>query len=407
MMGQKEQKERARRGRPGTQRGLVWLTVGARPAGADARLRGGGWGVKRKSHFSIIGATPNILLRSSVMRSAALVLMVVLLCCGVGFADEELALKKGDLKVVFSGLLEAEASYVGETGRVSAEDYTADIVCATAQFGLDALLKERLQGKLVLLWEEDDTEPYDLDEGWLRLNIGKFCVGGGRRYLNFGVFESMFVSDPLTLELGETSASAAFFGFEKAGLTVEVLVFNGDVEKADAAPDRLDALNLGIQWSKQPITLHLGWVSELAESDGVPDGLTDVDHHVGGVCGFCMVELGKFKLILEAVSGLRRYASADLDVNSDGRGDKPFAWGFEAQLTGLNVKELGEMGVGLRIEGAGEVKLPKLRYGVAVGVDVADGLSVTAETLLWQHDKAVSDGLERGYGFALQISYEF
>jgi len=341
------------------------------------------------------------------MKSAALVLMVVLFCCGIGLADEELALKKGDLKVVFSGLLEAEASYVGEAGRASADDCVADVVCATAQFGLDALLKERLKGKLVLLWEEDDTEPYDLDEGWLRLNLGKFFAGGGRRYLNFGVFESMFVSDPLTLELGETNASAAFWGLEEAGLTVEVLIFNGDVEKAGAAPDRLKGLNLGIEWSSEPLTLHLGWVSELAESDGVLDGLTDVDHHVGGICGFCMVELDRFKLILEAVLALRRYAAADLDVDGDGRGDKPFAWGVEAQLCGLSVKGLGEMGVGLRIEGAGEVGLPKLRYGVAVSLDVADGLSVTAETLLWEHDEAASGGLERGYGFALQLSYEF
>ena len=362
---------------------------------------------REKSHFFVIDATLHILLRGSVMRSAALTLIAVLFCCSVGFADEELALKKADLKVVFSGLLEAEASYAAETGRVSAEDYAADIVCATAQFGLDALLKERLHGKLVLLWEEDDTEPYDLDEGWLRLNIGRFYVGGGRRYLNFGVFESMFVSDPLTLELGETSASAAFFGFEKAGVTVEVLVFNGDVGRADAAPDRLDAFNLGIQWSSQPVTLHLGWVSELAESDGVLDGLTDVEHHVGGVCGFFMVELSRFKLILEAVLGLRRYASGDLDVDGDGRGDKPSAWGVEAQLTGMRVERLGEASVGLRIEGAGEVELPKLRYGVAVCFDVADGLSVTAETLLWEYDEAVSGGLERGYGFALQISYEF
>ena len=341
------------------------------------------------------------------MKPAALVLIAVLLCCGVGLADEELALKRGDLKVVFSGLLEAEASYVGEAGRGMAEDYGADAVCATAQFGLDALLKERLHGRLVLLWEEDDTEPYDLDEGWLRLNLGKFFVGGGRRYLRFGVFESMFVSDPLTLELGETNASAAFFGFEKSGLTLEALVFNGDVEEAGAAPDRLNGLNLGVEWSSGALTLHLGWVSELAESDGVLDGLTGVDHHVDGVCGFCMVELGGLKLILEAVLGLRRYASVDLDVDGDGRGDRPFAWGFEAQLGGLGVKGLGEMGVGLRIEGSDEVELPKLRYGVAVCVDVVDGLSVTVETLLWEHEEAVSGGLERGYGFALQLSYEF
>jgi len=48
MTGQREEKGRARRGGPGTQRGLVWLTVGGRPAGADARLRDVGCDVKRK-----------------------------------------------------------------------------------------------------------------------------------------------------------------------------------------------------------------------------------------------------------------------------------------------------------------------------------------------------------------------
>jgi hypothetical protein len=44
----------------------------------------------------------------------------------------------------------------------------------------------------------------------------------------FGTFETHLVSDPLTLEIGETNETAVVAGFARGGFGGAVYVFNGD-----------------------------------------------------------------------------------------------------------------------------------------------------------------------------------
>lgn len=333
---------------------------------------------------------------------------LVLSSVGISAADEEkVRLTKGKWDLRLSGLLEMEATYAGETGRTDPDDYSADIVCATIQFDLKLLFAEHLEAKIVLLWEEDLTEPMDIDEGWLRLNAGKFFFGGGRRYLNFGVFETNFISDPFTMLLSESQESAFFCGYETELFTIEAVVFNGDVEERGEASDRLMGYNLGLEVKKGILSVHFGWVSELADSDWVLADVGEVENHIDAFCISLKITPKNLCFLLEAVTALARYSSTELDLNSDGEGDKPLGWGAEIQIKVGKLKGFGEITIAFRIEGTKEAPLPILRYGSTLLVEFLDGASIRFETLFWENDEAVSGGLRNGYGFGLQFSYEF
>ena len=106
---------------------------------------------------------------------------------------------------------------------------------ATMELGIDAEVNEYVSGHVLFLWEEDDTEPIDLDEGFITLSGGDACPGYfsvGKMYVPFGNFESNMVSDPLTLEMGETRESALQAGFDVDGFYGSVFAFNGDIDEA-------------------------------------------------------------------------------------------------------------------------------------------------------------------------------
>src|SRR6056297_3194081 len=105
------------------------------------------------------------------------------------------------------GLLELEASY----SDVEGGDESSDLVLATAQLDVMIDINDHLSGYVILLHEEDDTEPIEVDEAAFTLARtidalgGEIAFTGGKLYVPFGMFNSSFISDPLTLELGETN----------------------------------------------------------------------------------------------------------------------------------------------------------------------------------------------------------
>ena len=121
-------------------------------------------------------------------------------------------------KITLSGLLEAEAGYNRfEPDRANEpDDEDSNITLSTFELGLDAELNRHVSGHALVLWEEDDTEPVDLDEGFITFTGTEEIpayLHAGKLYVPFGVYDTVFISDPFTLELGETRKSAVFAGY--------------------------------------------------------------------------------------------------------------------------------------------------------------------------------------------------
>ncbi len=104
-------------------------------------------------------------------------------------------------EVTVSGAVEVELGF----GDDFAGKSQSDIALATVVLGVDAKINDRVTGHVALLHEDDGTEPMEVDEGIISIDLENgWYFNGGRMYVPFGVYESNLVSDPLTLEIGET-----------------------------------------------------------------------------------------------------------------------------------------------------------------------------------------------------------
>ncbi|HDK37764.1 MAG TPA: LbtU family siderophore porin, partial [Thiolapillus brandeum] len=107
--------------------------------------------------------------------------------------------------ITFSGLVEVEASYVD-----TPDGNESDIVVATVEFGIDAQLTDWINTHILFLYEDGMDNP-EVDEAIVtiaNLEEAPWLLAAGRMYAPFGNFDSNMVSDPLTLEIGETREEA-------------------------------------------------------------------------------------------------------------------------------------------------------------------------------------------------------
>jgi len=128
-------------------------------------------------------------------------------------------------KIHPSACVEVEASYQDYNFYdPSARDTdTSDLVLATVEIGFDVDIAKHVKASLFFLYE-DDT-PFDVDQGIITIDgadVVLLYVDLGKMYIPFGMFESHFIRDPLTLELGETNESAAVGGFRNDWLELSV-----------------------------------------------------------------------------------------------------------------------------------------------------------------------------------------
>lgn len=282
-------------------------------------------------------------------------------------------------RVSISGLLEGEAGYEnykpdasGETGTE-----TSDIVLATMELGLDARLNEYISGHVLFIWEEDDTDPVDLDEGFITISdTDRFPLYllAGKYYVPFGKFESFFISDPLTLELGETNQSAVMCGYHHGIFDVNAGLFNGDVNKIGQKDHARNVFASAAVFLPEDfhenldLTAGVSYISNIADTGGLSEQIADINgdgepddisDYVAGISGFVSVGIAKRVFcVAEIVSALDKFNEGELGFA--GGKHQPSAWNFEIAYVSA-----WDIGVGLKYEGASDCVdfLPEIGYG--------------------------------------------
>jgi len=114
----------------------------------------------------------------------------------------------------FGALVEVEAGY----SSTKSED-ASDISLATVELAAGWQLIDWLRADLVFLYEEDDTDPMEVDQAILTIgNTENFpmFLQVGKMYVPFGNLDSFFISDPVALELAEARETAALLGLRRA-----------------------------------------------------------------------------------------------------------------------------------------------------------------------------------------------
>ncbi len=296
--------------------------------------------------------------------------------------------------VELSGLIEVEAFSLS---RDKGGDDESDVTLATVELGFDVKLNEWVNGHLLLLYEEDDTEPMDVDEAFITIgNTEKnpFYVKGGKMYIPFGKFESNMISDPLTLELAETSQSALQVGFEYQGFYGGVYAFNGDVEKNDN-DNQVDkfGFNLGYAFEKEEMNfdIGMGWLNNILDTDSY-EGWVDefkafaeeedmkykLDGYSSGFALYADLTYKGFNVIGEYIAQLdelewKRYDISTGEKLSKAKQPKISAWNLEAAYT-MPIMEK-DTTFALSYQGTNDAQdvLPENRYLGSVGVGIFDG----------------------------------
>ena len=283
-------------------------------------------------------------------------------------------------KISISGLLEAEAGYEKYNPDAAGEstEESSDVVLSTFELGLDVDFIEHVGGHVLVLWEEDDSEAIDLDEGYISLTGTEempLYLHAGKQYIPFGNMDTYFISDPLPLELGETRESALLGGYHKGMCNVFCGGFNGDVDKI-GKNDNINAFFAGADFALSEddarewnITAGVTYLSNIADSEGLseandvngdgdPDGVQD---YVGGISAYIYLDLiHSIYCNAECVCALDKFNAGELNFGDGSEKLKPFAWNLEiAYVTPSDI------GFGVKYERSDDCAdfLPESRYG--------------------------------------------
>ncbi len=301
-------------------------------------------------------------------------------------------------KIHPSACIEVEASYQDYNFHdPSVRDTdTSDLVLATVEIGFDVDIAKHVKASLFFLYEEDDT-PFDVDQGIITIDgadVVPLYVDLGKMYVPFGMFESHFIRDPLTLELGETNESAAVGGFRNDWLELSVGAFNGDIDETGESSNHIDNY-LASAFFTLPettvpdlnLTAGISWISNIADSDNLQTTPADegtgvnaetIKNHIGGFNTFIIASLlDKYFFNAEYLGAIDDFEAGELSFDG-GKSYRPEAWTIEFAYGVTD-----SLNLAVCYEGSNDCGdfLPEKQFGGCVSYDLFKDTSVALEYL--------------------------
>lgn len=310
-------------------------------------------------------------------------------------------LKKLDISFLME--LEGFAARVGDTSE-------GDLTLATVELTVDAEVVNGVLGHLGLLWEEDDTEGSNLDEGYVTFGATEtipFYATGGKMYLPFGNFESVFISDPLTLEMAEINESAALLGYGNDWIDLNAGVFSGELEE-DPEDNTIESGFASIAFMPgEAVVFGAYWLSDLLYTAGFEDFANNAIlagygyESTGGAGIFLNAQIGSVALNAEYMTALEK-----LD---------PVAGGLLSSTYNLEASMpiFEKLSAGIKVEGSDdfysdfvggdpEGKFADWQVGLVVSYEFNNNVTLSGEYL---HADGLGGG-ESGDLVTMQIALE-
>lgn len=297
-------------------------------------------------------------------------------------------------KVEVGGVVEIEASH----NSPYEGDSNSDIVLATFELGISSQIGDWVETGGSLLYEEDDT-PLEVDIAYATIynaEASPIFFTGGQIYVPFGAYESNMVSDPLTLEIGETRESTAQVGFVQGGFNGSVYLFNGTNQKN--GKNRIDSwgANLGFAQESEEFAwaAGIGYISDLGDSDNLQGviggnlGSNEIGKRVSAITLNAAARFGAINVIGEYLSANQFFEVGAVPWQTGGA--KPMAWNLEAGYSFDLLGKAATVALGYqRTKQALALKLPKQRWIATLSLEVYDATALSFE---WAHDKDYGTG---------------
>lgn len=273
------------------------------------------------------------------------------------------------------GAIEVEAGYVSDYDN----NKESDIDLTSVELGIDVELNDWLSGFFLMKWEDDEGRVF-VDEGGIVLgNVENYgaSLTVGKLYVPFGVYGTNLISDPLTLELGETREGAAVIDVGAGGFYGALYTFNSAVNKVNKDDDMVDSFGATVGYAMDAdrfsFDVSAGWISNITSSGSFQEEYDDVDKFAGGVAVSAFISAADFSLIAEYVAAL----SSKYD---DGSNDKPSAWGLELGYDFEMLQRDANVAVSYQgTEEAAFLGLPENRISAGVSYVLHENLTLALE----------------------------
>ena len=333
-------------------------------------------------------------------------------------------------RITISGAVEVEYGYESVGFNGAPDEDGDDVALATVEVGIDAQINKYVEANVLLLYEEDDTEEFTVDEG--TITIGgieeTYCLyfKGGKYYPHFGELNSYFVSDPLTLEIFEIQESALEIGYDGEWFTIGGGVFNGDIAEVGDDESDVDCFFIDANIHNPEDTLGgismlmgVSYLSSVGDSDTlqgeanlditgdfVPDDV--VDDFVDGIAAYLVLEYEMFSFGAEYITALDEFRAGEMayavDINKIARETEPSALNIELAFRPMDVLQLA-----VKYEWTDEMYglFPEDQYGFVVSWDIFECTTLSAEYLHGEFDDNNVDGVDDRDAFTMQLAVEF
>jgi hypothetical protein len=314
-----------------------------------------------------------------------------------GIRDRWEALDKAIDGIDLSGAVEIEAFYEHSEPKEGPKDDTSDLVLEAAELAVDAEITDQLRTHIFFEFEEGES--VGVEEAIVLFRAEAVCVpdmscnspwyaGGGKMIIPFGYYESHFISDPLTLELGETNETAVLVGTHRSFLNLAAGVFNGDLDET-GGDDHIENFFGMALFTLPQIAIPelrmmggLSYSSNIADSDELTDFFEDefgsdtIEDYAAGAGAFVSIAFrGRYFLEAEWVSALETF--------EEDRSFKPEAWNLEFAVRPTDVFEIA-----LRYGGSNDSLdfLPETQWGVVAVYDLFENTSIGIECLFNEYE---------------------
>lgn len=306
-----------------------------------------------------------------VVSLACLGLLLAASASAAESGSQEIEIVKG---VAVSGLVEVEGSYVN-----TKDNSETDLILSTFELGIEAKMNDWISARGVLLYEEDGDDRLIVDEAYIRMKKEDmpFFVEVGRLTQVFGNFATGMISDPLTLELGETKHHASLrVGYEAEPFTASLSVWKGDVQKSDKSDinSYVAAIALGEKVSDGfRYELGASYINNIGDTDGLQDSFGEDDRRtsnfVGGYSVYGIAGFGDLEFRAEYLAAADRFSDGDME------GLRPRAYNFE-----IGYDFLDPLHLAVRYGGAEDFSVER-QYGATLAYDLTDFATVALEYL--------------------------
>jgi hypothetical protein len=308
-----------------------------------------------------------------------------------GTSEEKMQAVSAGMGLELCGAMEVEAGY----GKTDYDDPAfkneseSDFSLATVELGMDIRINPYVLGHVLFLYEEEPDADIEVDEGYIVLKnpegIPVYAMAG-RQYLPFGRFESHFISDPLTLELGEIQETSVVGGYANDIIDVFFGLFNGEIDEISDGNDHINTYVAGFAATLAGISgIHItfggSYLSNITDSDALSEAIADVTggnvvaEKIGGYSAFAsFVFTEKLFFESEILAAVDEFAAGELDSSVNAHEPKTFNLELAYRVTDA-------IEIAARYGGSDDCGdlLPERLVGGVVSYDIFDNTTLSAE----------------------------